>query len=118
MGGFWLHPVSFFLTALVLLTGTQYEYYLMIRNTGVKPQMVAGIITGITAYTLSTLVAWGVIPKRSFLVLIPMILLIMILELYRKQEKPFDSLSHTFFSIIYSVVPFQCFPLQHFQEQA
>jgi phosphatidate cytidylyltransferase len=114
MGGFWLHPLSFFLTALILLIGTQYEYYLMIRNTGIKPQMVTGIITGTTAYTLSTLIAWGVLPKKYFLVLIPMILLIMIIELYRKQEKPFDSLSHTFFSVIYSAVPFSMFPFAAF----
>jgi phosphatidate cytidylyltransferase len=114
MGGFWLHPISFFLTALVLLIGTQYEYYMMIRNTGVKPQMVPGIITGVTAYTLSTLIAWGVIPKKYFLVLIPLILLTMIIELYRKQEKPFDSLSHTLFSAIYSAVPFSMFPFAAF----
>ena len=47
MGGFWLHPVSFFLTGLIMLIGTQYEYYLMIRNTGVRPQLVPGILTGI-----------------------------------------------------------------------
>jgi phosphatidate cytidylyltransferase len=114
MGGFWLHPVSFFLTGLVLLAGSQYEYYLMIRNTGVRPQMVPGIITGITAYVLSTLIASGVIPKNSFLVLIPMILIIMVVELYRKQEKPFDSLAHTFFSVLYIAIPFSMFPFSAF----
>jgi CDP-diglyceride synthetase len=109
MGGFWLHPISFFLTGLVLLIGTQYEYYLMIRNTGVRPQMVPGIITGITAYVISTLIASGEIPKNSFLVLIPMMLIIMVIELYRKQEKPFDSLAHTFFSVLYTAVPFSAF---------
>ncbi|MCX6255846.1 MAG: phosphatidate cytidylyltransferase [Bacteroidia bacterium] len=114
MGGFWLHPVSFFLTGLVLLAGSQYEYYLMIRNTGVKPQMVPGIITGITAYVISTLIASGVIPRNSFLVLIPMMLIIMVVELYRKQEKPFDSLAHTFFSLLYTAVPFSMFPFSAF----
>jgi phosphatidate cytidylyltransferase len=106
MGGFWLHPVSFFLTGLIILIGTQYEYYLMIRNTGVNPQMVPGIITGITVYIISTLVAAGFISNTSFLVLIPMILTIMVVELYRKQQKPFDSLAHTFFSVIYTALPF------------
>ena len=114
MGGFWLHPVSFFLTGLVMLIGTQYEYYLMIRNTGVRPQMVPGIITGITAYVISTLIASGVIPKNSFLVLIPMMLIIMVVELYRKQDKPFDSLAHTFFSVLYTAVPFSMFPFAAF----
>jgi phosphatidate cytidylyltransferase len=114
MGGFWLHPFSFILTGLILLIGIQYEYYLMIRNTGVRPQILPGIITGITAYAISTLIASGVIPRKSFLVLIPMMLLIMVIELYRKQDKPFDSLAHTLFSVLYSAIPFSMFPFAAF----
>jgi phosphatidate cytidylyltransferase len=114
LGGFWLHPLSFFLTALILLIGTQYEYYLMIRNTGVRPQMVAGIITGSATYVISTLIAIGAIPKNSFLVLLPLMLVMMILELYRKENKPFDSLAHTFFPILYTAIPFSMFPFSAF----
>jgi len=114
LGGFWLHPITFFLTGLVLLIGTQYEYYLMIRNTGVRPQMVPGIITGSTAYVVATLIAWGIIPEKSFLVLIPVMLIIMVVELYRKQDKPFDSLAHTFFSVLYTAIPFSMFPFSAF----
>jgi phosphatidate cytidylyltransferase len=114
MGGFWLHPVSFFLTGLIILVGTQYEYYLMIRNTGVRPQMIPGIFTGISAYIISTLIAAGIIPTKSFLILIPMMLIIMVVELYRKQDKPFDSLAHTFFSVLYTAIPFSMFPFAAF----
>ena len=114
MGGFWLHPISFFITGLILLIGTQYEYYNMIRNSGVNPQMVPGIITGITAYVISTLVASGMIPEKSFLVLIPVMLLTIVLELYRRQDNPFDSLAHTFFSVLYIGVPFSMFPFSAF----
>jgi phosphatidate cytidylyltransferase len=114
MGGFWLHPVSFFLTGLVLLAGTQYEYYLMIRNTGVRPQLWPGILTGIIAYIIATLIAGGAIPGKSFLFLIPLMSIIMIVELYRKQDKPIDSLVHTFFPIIYTVLPFSMFPFAAF----
>ncbi len=114
LGGFWLHPITFFITGLILLAGTQYEYYLMIRNTGVKPQMITGIMTGLSAYILSTLIASGLLPYKSFLVLIPVISVIMVIELYRKQEKPFDSLAHTFFSVLYTAVPFSMFPFSAF----
>jgi phosphatidate cytidylyltransferase len=114
IGGFWLHPVSFFLTGLIILAGTQYEYYLMIRNTGVRPQMIPGMVTGISAYVLSTLIAAKFIPQNYFLVLIPMVALIMVFELYRKQEKPFDSLAHTFFSVLYTALPFSLFPFSAF----
>jgi phosphatidate cytidylyltransferase len=114
LGGFWLHPVSFFLTGLVLLVGTQYEYYQMIRNTGVNPQMWPGIATGISSYVIATLIASGIIPVNSFLVLIPMMLVMMVVELYRRDEKPFDSLAHTFFSILYTAIPFSMFPFAAF----
>ncbi|TAL80860.1 MAG: phosphatidate cytidylyltransferase [Bacteroidetes bacterium] len=114
MGGFLLHPISFFLTGLIMLIGTQYEYYQMIRNTGVRPQMIPGIITGITVYVISTLIASGVVPGYFFLFLIPLMLIIMVVELYRKEDKPFDSLAHTFFSVLYTAVPFSMFPFSAF----
>jgi phosphatidate cytidylyltransferase len=114
MGGFWLHPYSFFLTGLVILVGTQYEYYLMIKNAGVRPQMIPGIITGVATYTLATLIASGLLPGNSFLLLIPVIAIIMVTELYRKQDKPFDSLAHTFFSVLYTALPFSMFPFAAF----
>jgi phosphatidate cytidylyltransferase len=117
MGGLWLHPVSFFLTGLIMLCGTQYEYYLMIRNTGVKPQMVPGIMTGATAYIIATLIAAGYLKMKFFLVLIPMVLVIMIIELYRRQERPFDSLAHTFFSVLYTAIPFSLFPFSAFSHE-
>ena len=46
--------------------------------------------------------------------LIPMMLLIMVIELYRKEEKPFDSLAHTFFSVLYTALPFSMFPFAAF----
>ena len=76
--------------------------------------MVSGIITGTITYTISTLIASGLIPNKAFLVLIPMISIIMVVELYRRQDKPFDSLAHTFFSALYTVVPFSMFPFAAF----
>jgi phosphatidate cytidylyltransferase len=116
LGGFWLHPVSFFLTGLILLTGSQYEYYLMINRKGVQPQVVMGIITGILVYILSTLIALGTLPLKSFLILIPAVTLILIIELYRRQDNPFDSLSHTLFAVLYAAVPFSMFPFASFSQ--
>ena len=86
----------------------------MIRNTGVRPQMVPGILTGMAAYVISTLIASGMISINSFLFLIPMLLIMMGIELYRKQDKPFDSLAHTFFSVLYTAIPFSMFPFAAF----
>ena len=117
LGGFWFHPVSFFLTGLVILAGSQYEYYKLIRTTGSKPQAIAGIVAGILLYTLSTLVAAGVLSSRYLLAVIPLSLFIMTAEIYRRNEKPFDALAHTFFPLIYSVLPFCLFPFAAFSRE-
>ncbi len=114
LGGFWLHPVTFFITGLVLLAVILYEYYQMIKSTGINPQTLAGIITGCSLYIISTLVAAGLADKGIFLLLIPLAVILMIAELYRKQEKPFDSLAHTFFALFYIAVPFSLFPFSAF----
>jgi phosphatidate cytidylyltransferase len=116
LGGFWLHPISFVITGLVILVGTMYEYYLMIRNTDTSPQMIPGIITGVTTYALATLVASGLLESRYFLILIPLMLAIMITEIYRKQEKPFDSLAHTFFPVLYIALPVSLIPFSAFSQ--
>lgn len=110
LGGFWLHPVSFYLTGLIILAGIQYEYYCMIRESGTRPQTIAGIVTGALLYTVSTLIASGTLPLSTFLFLIPAGIAIIIIELYRRNERPFDSLAHTFFALIYAAVPFSFLP--------
>ncbi len=114
LGGFWLHPLSFFITGLIILTGAQFEYYKMLWNSGIRPQMIAGLFTGIALYIISTLVSAGFLSKEFYLIMLPLVLFIMVSELYRKQEKPFDSLAHTFFAIIYIAVPLSLFPFSAF----
>lgn len=96
------------------MSGAQYEYYLLIQKTGVKPQIIPGMITAATAYIISVLVAAGILPWKFFVILILMIVLIMIIELYRQKERPFDSLAHTIFPVFYIAVPFSLFPFSAF----
>lgn len=114
LGGLWLHPVSFFIVVAVMLAGTQREYYLMVRSAGVRPQMVTGIVSGFILYVTSVLIAVGWLSMKGFLVLIPVMVTVMAIELFRKEERPFDSLAHTLFSLLYTAVPLSMFPFAAF----
>lgn len=114
LGGFWLHPVSFFITGLVVLAGCQYEYCLMIKDTGIRAQMIPGMTSGAAAYIISTLIAAGIVPMKYLLIIPSLIIIIMAIELYRREEKPFDSLAHTLFSVLYIALPFSLFPFSAF----
>ena len=116
LGGLWLHPVSFFLVVAVMIAGTQNEYYTMVRGTGVRPQTLTGIIAGFLLYFISTVVAVGWLPGVALLILVPLVSIVMVIELFRKVERPFDSLAHTFFSILYTAVPFSLFPFAAFNQ--
>ncbi len=114
LGGLWLHPVSFFIVGALMIAGTQREYYIMVSNTGIRPQTVTGMISGFMLYAASTMIALGWLPLTGYLVLIPLVSVMMVTELFRKGERPFDSLAHTFFSIIYTAVPVSMFPFLAF----
>ncbi|NMC42040.1 MAG: phosphatidate cytidylyltransferase [Bacteroidales bacterium] len=113
-GGFWLHPVSFFLTGLIIAAGCQYEYYRLMKTAGIRPQMFPGMITGLSMYTVATLVAAGLVSYRLFLVLPALVIMILITELFRKQVRPFDSLAHTFLPLLYVVLPLSLLPFSAF----
>jgi phosphatidate cytidylyltransferase len=117
LGGFWLHPVSFFITGLLLLAFNQYEYYQIIKDTGRSPRIITGIISGCALYIISTLVASGFLKHKYFMLLIPFAVLIMIIQLYKREERPFDSIAHTFFAIVYIAVPFSLFPFSAFSKE-
>lgn len=114
LGGIWLHPVSFFIVGAVIIAGTQYEYYMMVRSAGISPQNVTGMISGLLLYLVSNLVAMGRMQPEAFLYLIALFFIILTTELFRKAEKPFDSLAHTFFSVLYTAFPVSLFPFVAF----
>ena len=113
--GFWLHPISFFISGIIILAGTQYEYYSLIKNSGgAKPKIILGMLTSLSAYILSTLIASGLLDAKYIAVLMLFLLTAMIAELYNKEEKPFDSLAHTFFPVLYVGLPLCLFPFAAF----
>lgn len=114
LGGFGLHPVSFILSGLVLVIATQYEYHQIVRNAGIKTQVIPALVTGVASYILSTLVAAGILGAEMILLVIPMLTVMLITELYRKEERPFDSVAHSVFAVVYTALPFSLFPFTAF----
>jgi len=91
-----------------------YEYYRLISRTGTKPQEPAGLITALTIYIVSVFVASGLIDSVYYLVAMAGLMFIIIAELFRKQEKPFDAIAQTVFGIVFIAVPFSLFPYMTF----
>ena len=103
--GFWLHPISFFISGIIILIGAQNEYYTLIKKSGARRKQIIGMLTSVLAYVLSALIASGLLEAKYIAILISFLLTAMVAELYGKNEKPFDSLAHTFFPVLYIGLP-------------
>lgn len=114
LGGIWLHPFSFFLVGVVMIAGMQREYYIMVRATGVSPQITGGIGAGVLLYIISTLTAADLISIKWLPVMVPVTAAVMVAELFRKEKRPFDSLAHTLFPLLYIALPISLFPFAAF----
>lgn len=96
------------------MVGSICEYYKLVSRTGEKPQKTAGIITAITIYFISIFVASGSLGSIYYLIVMAEFIFIIIAELFRKQEKPFDAIAQTVFGIVFTSVPFSLFPFMTF----
>lgn len=114
LGGIWLHPVSCLLIGGALLIASIYEYYKLVSSTGISLQKAAGLITAISVYIISVFVAAGMLNSIFYLIVLAQLLLIIIAELFRKEDRPFDALSHTVFGIFLISAPFSLFPYMTF----
>ncbi len=114
LGGIWLHPVTYLLIGALLLAVSIHEYYRLVSYSGISPQRLTGVFAGLTVYTISVLVSAQVLESVYYLIVIAELGLIMIIELYRNKERPFDNLAHTVFGVIFISVPYSLFPFMAF----
>lgn len=114
LGGIWLHPVSYLLIGAFLLTVSIHEYYQLVSYAGISPQRGGGIIAALSAYIISVLVSADILDSVFYLIIIAELGLVMIAELYRNKERPFDNLAHTVFGVILISVPYSLFPFMAF----
>jgi phosphatidate cytidylyltransferase len=96
-------PMSMQLLFLVLACTALYEFYKLVEGE-VQPQMIPGIITAAIVYIY---IAELVTSDTGFVrVLYAAVVVLFIIELFRKRRKPFSNIAYTLLGIIYIVVPF------------
>ena len=96
---------SYALLFLLILIGSITEYISLFRQSDVKPNRFLSYTISIIFFLTTYLIAGGIIGIKYFLSLLPLLLIIMAAELYRKQEKSIENIATTIFSIIYLAVP-------------
>lgn len=96
---------SYALLFLLILTSSITEFSNLFKQSEVKPNRWLCYSVSILLYLTTFLIASGTLEIRYFLGLLPLFLIIMAAELYRKKEKPVENIAVTIFSIIYLAIP-------------
>ena len=88
---------------------TLYEYYRITEALDFNPDKILGILTGSILFVLTFIISAFDKPIKLLALLIPLMVLIFIIELYRKKPNPLVNISITFLGIFYITVPVSLF---------
>jgi len=104
-----LGQVAFSLFFVVLSIWCLNEFYRLALDPYARPNRPMGSLLGMVlfaSYAGANVLGFS---QRYALLSIPVLALVFIAELYRKQEKPFTAVAYTFLGVIYVVLPFVFF---------
>lgn len=99
--GQYAHAILFLFVSI----GCMIEFYTALINKGVDINIKIGVIVGTIIYATIISVALFNGSFASLLITIPVLFLIWILQLWQKNQKPFETISYTLCSAIYIAVP-------------
>ncbi len=105
IGAILLGKITFFILFELVIIGAMYEFYTLAEKKKFKPQKIYGIIIGAIFFAANYFFANNMVDARIFLVLIPVIISIFIVELYRKSDYVFVDIGFTLLGILYISVP-------------
>lgn len=94
---------SVFFAALISLG--LWEFYSLFDKTAIAPQKNSGVVIGLIIFILLFLVSIGWIKGQIVLILILAVLFVIIFELFRKKDTPFENIAVTLLGIIYIAFP-------------
>lgn len=100
------HPFTyFFVLFLTAMLGLR-EFYLILAPDYIKPQKVPGLIIAALTLLVAFLKNRGYSHAPGFELLIPAVIGIFVIEMYRKKAYPFQNIAYTIFGLLYVSGPF------------
>ncbi|MCE4563616.1 phosphatidate cytidylyltransferase [Maribellus sp. CM-23] len=106
MGGLLFHPIAFAVVFGTLLFFTQYEFYALVEAAGHKISRLPGTLMGVFYFLICAGIANSLLPKSLLLICIPIILLMFIIELFRRNHNTLERSGLTVLGFIYIAIPF------------
>ena len=106
LAGTLFHPIAFAIVFATLLFFTQFEFYALGEQAGYKPSKWVGTISGLIFFFVCFGLAIGFLPKHFGFSFIPIILFILIFELFSSDKNTIENSGLSLFGFIYIATPF------------
>jgi len=94
----------------LLLSGfALWEFYGLIKQAGIKPDKLTGLLNGAFIYIVFALVTYNS-DYHKLIFLLPITLsAVFIQELFKKHASPFTNIAYTYLGLIFTIIPFTFF---------
>lgn len=106
IGSTLLGRISFLIVFSAISTACLLEFYYIMLRGRIRPQILYGLLLGVVIFVTNYLFAIGRIGNFVFLGIIPLIISVYIVELFRNHHKPLQNIAGTFMGLIYVSLPF------------
>lgn len=106
VGSIILGRFSFMLVFLGITIATLYEFYKLTFKARVRPQYLYGLLLGGIIFIVNYLFAIGKLGNYIFLGIIPLVISVFIIELFRNHQKPIHNIAFTLLGLLYVAFPF------------
>lgn len=106
LGSIILGKYTFFIFFSLVLAYTLFEFYRLCKHGGKNPQIVNGIIISVYLFVAFFLYDLRIIGEIIFLGIIPALMIIPTIELFRKSERPVQNIAYTLLGVAYIAFPF------------
>ena len=100
--GQWTYFCIFFIICIL----STIEFYRLTWLDGMLPLKFLGTVNCLLLFTITFLVEAGLIAPKFYFCLLPVLALIFLVKLYKKEDKPFTNIAYTFLGIFYIGLPF------------
>jgi len=83
-----------------------YEFFILMEKVGFKPKKSVAIIVGSIIYAIIAMYSFGDFNFAYLLFIFPLLVTLVVLELFRKSETPVTNIAFSVMGILYVVIPF------------
>jgi phosphatidate cytidylyltransferase len=108
LGSMYLGKHVFTAFYLALSVASLFEFYTLIKTSGIRPHRNVGLGAGAVIFLLTAGYHYEQYEVKFMLLIVPLIFSVFIIELYKKSKIPFANIAYTFVGFIFVTAPF-CF---------